>query len=216
MKYLLTLFCAICTCTFKVLGQDTVKTNAVVKTNPIIFGEGYIGAPIAGVSGIEYGLGLNYQIKRSLITARITEFDHTKLDVVQIAFLFGIPISVPIVVDLGYTREYAALYGLRKIKEGHSFSFSFGVSANTQVIKYYDSNYNFQYQTQKSYVGLPFELNVKWFKKNKERYRIYYLIPVGKPTGFGNSIGLKLSGNVSQYSYLAIGVDLGLGFHKHY
>lgn len=212
MKYLLTLFCAIFIYTFQVLGQDTVKTNSIVKTNPIIFGEGYVGAAIAGVSGIEYGLSLNYQIKKSLITARITEFDHTTLAVRQIGFFIGIPF----IVDLGYTREYAALYGLRSIKEGHSLSFSFGVSQNTHVVKYYDNNYNLQSQTQSSYVGMPFEFNAKWFKKDKERYRIYYLIPVGKPSGFGNSIGVKLSGNLSQYSYLALAINLGLGYHKSY
>lgn len=212
MKYLLTLFCAICISTFQVFAQDTVKTNSVVKTNPIIFGEFYAGSAVAGVSGIEAGLGLNYQIKKSLITIRYTEIDHTKLAVVPIVFFIGIPI----VVDLGHASEFAALYGLRSIKAGHSLSFSFGVSQNTHVVKCYDNNYNLQSQTQSSYVGMPFEFNIKWFKKSKARYRIYYLIPVGKPSGFGNSIGVKLSGNISQYSYLALGINLGLGYHKSY
>ncbi len=210
MKHFLTLFSAICISTFQVFGQDTVKTNPVVKTNPIIFGEVFFGFAVAGVSGVHGGFSLNYQIKKSLITLRATEIDDVKLTVLAPI------IPIPILVDQGNLHEYAALYGLRFIKEGKSISFSLGVSQNTRIIKYNDNNNNFQYQTQSSYVGLPFELNVKWFKKNKERYRIYYVFPVGKPTSFGNSIGLKLSGNVSKNSYLALGINFGLGYHKHY
>lgn len=210
MKYLLMLFCAICIGTFQVLGQGTVKAIPVVKTNPIIFGEGYVGFAVAGVSGLQGGFSLNYQIKKSFVTLRATEIDDVKLTVLAPI------IPIPILVDQGNLHEYAALYGLRSIKEGHSISFSLGISQNTRTVKYNDSNNNFVYQAKSSYVGMPFEFNIKWFKKSKECYRIYYVFPVGKPTGFGQSFGLKLSGNLSKNSYLAFGLVAGLGYHKHY
>lgn len=210
MKCLLTLFCAIYISTFQVFAQDTVKTNSIVKTNPIIFGEVFFGFTVAGISGIQGGYSLNYQIKSNLITVRATQIDDVKLTVIAPI------IPIPILIDQGYANEYAVLYGLRSIKEGHSLSFSLGISQNTRVVKYNDHKRNFLYQTSSSYVGISYEFNIKWFKKNKERYRIYYVIPVGKSTSFGNSVGLKLSGNLSKNSYLAFGITLGLGFHKHY
>lgn len=211
MKYPLTLFCAICISALKIFGQDTVKASGqtILKTNPILFGEIGFGFSLAGFSGPQATFGLNYQIKSSLLTARYTAIADLKLKTLD-------PIvPVPIFIHKSYANELAVLYGLRSIKEGRSLSFSLGISENTIFIK--ETGFNSQQYINKfSYVGLPFELNVKWFKKRKERYRIYYLFPVGEPTGFGHSFGLKLSGNLSKNSYLAFGLVAGLGYHKHY
>ncbi len=209
MRYLLTFLCLTVAC--KVFGQDTIRTlghDTIKKTNPIIFGEIGIGFALAGVSGPQAGFSFNYQIKHQLITLRYTGVADIKIAVLA-------PI-IPIPIDQGHLDEFAVLYGLRSVKEGQSLSFSLGLSQNTHVIKYNNENYQELYRTNNSYIGLPFEFNIKWFKKDKERYHIYYLIPVGKPTAFGNSFGLKLSGNLSNYSYLAFGIVFGLGYHKHY
>lgn len=210
MKHLLTLFCAIFTCVFNVFGQDTVKTISTVKTNPIIFGEGYFGAALAGLSGYYLGASFNYQIKSSLLTFRVSTIPDIDLKIISPI------IPLPYFLDKGHTDEYGFLYGLRKVKDGLSFSFSAGVSCNYRLTTEYDNNNQILYRNRYNYVGLPFEVNVKWFKKEKNRYRIYYVFPVGKPTGFGRSLGLKLSGNISKYSYLAIGIVGGLGYHKQY
>lgn len=209
MRYLLTFLCVICIYTCKVLGQDTVKTNIVVKTNPIVFGEIGLGFALAGISGPQITFGFNYQIKHSLLTARYTGIADLKLSVLAPIIPF------PILIQQGHADEYAILYGLRSIKEGRSLSLSLGVSENVRIAKYTGFS-NQQYINKSSYVGFPFELNVKWFKRKKERYKVYYIFPVGKPTGFGRSFGLKLSGNFSKYSYLAFGIVGGLGYHKHY
>ncbi len=211
MRYLLTFFCVICIYTCKVLGQDTVKTNTVVKTNPIVFGEGYVGGAVAGQKGFQFGASLNYQFKQNLITFRLSEIDRLKGEAI-----FLTPVTVlPIITDISIIDEYAFLYGWRLIKNGSSLSLSLGISENKRTEKYRDQNYQKQ-EVGQSYIGLPFELNAKIFKKEKKRYRIYYIIPVGKPTGYGGSFGLKLSGNFSKYSYLAFGIVGGLGYHKHY
>jgi len=60
-------------------------------------------------------------------------------------------------------------------------------------------------------------VNVKWFKKEKKRFRAYYgLIPIGKPTSFGRSFGFKLYGNIGKLSYVGIGINYGFGWHKRY
>lgn len=211
MKYFLTIIYLCLKITSQVFGQDSVKTSeqVAVKTNPIIFGEIGFGFALAGISGPQATFGLNYQIKNSLLTARYTGIADLKLSVLAPIIPF------PILVDQGHADEYAVLYGLRSIKEGRSLSFSLGISENVRIAKYTDFN-NQQYINKSSYVGLPFEINVKWFKKKKERYKIYYVFPVGKPTGLSQSFGLKLSGNLSKSSYLAFGLVAGLGYHKHY
>lgn len=66
------------------------------------------------------------------------------------------------------------------------------------------------------YAGVPFEANIHWFKARKERFRIYGLIPLGHPMGFGGSIGLKVFGSVSKNSYIGFGLMYGLGWHREY
>ncbi|RYE24217.1 MAG: hypothetical protein EOP42_22480 [Sphingobacteriaceae bacterium] len=204
MKQAIIILCVIAFFIGRIFAQDTVKTN------PIIFGEGYLGGPIAGLSGLYAGASLNYQIKNSLLSLRASIIPDWDLRILS-PF-----IPLPYFIDNGHADEYSLLYGLRNIKNGHSFSFSTGVSYNYRLVKTYDNDDRFLDQTQHNYIGLPFELNVKWFKKEKKRYLIYYVIPVGKPTGFGRSFGLKLSGNLSKYSYLAFGIVGGIGYHKHY
>ena len=204
MKQLLLIFCITTFFLKSVFAQDSVKTN------PIIFGEGYVGAALAGLSGYYWGANLNYQFKNNLFSFRFSTIPNLDLRIISPI------IPLPYFVDNGHADEYSLLYGLRKIKDGHSFSFSVGVSYNYRLVNAYDYNNQLLSQNKYNYAGLPFEFNVKWFKKDKRRYLIYYFFPVGKPTGFGRSIGFKLSGNVSKYSYLAIGLVGGLGYHKHY
>lgn len=109
--------------------------------------------------------------------------------------------------------EVALLYGLRTIEENHAYSFSLGVSYSGYY-QNYDKNVN--NNINYDYVGVPFEANIKWFKEEKRRFRIYGLIPVGKPTAFGGAIGFKLFGNISRQTYAGIGLTYGLGFHKVY
>jgi hypothetical protein len=63
---------------------------------------------------------------------------------------------------------------------------------------------------------LPIELNFKWFKSKKKRYRIYGIIPVGEPTSFGRNFGFKLVGNISKNSFVGLGIVYGFGIHKKY
>ncbi|WP_419803559.1 hypothetical protein [Mucilaginibacter sp.] len=203
MKQLLIILCVVRFSVKPIFAQDSVKTN------PIIFAELYFGGAVAGLTGLETGGSLNYQFKNSLLTFRASNLSN--LDINILAPI----IPIPIITNRNYTNELDLLYGLRHIKSGYSVSFSVGVSYNYHVEKTYDNSYNLTKKSD-SYAGLPFELNFKLFKKNKSRYRVYYVFPVGKPTGFGRSFGLKISGNASKYSYVAIGLVLGLGYHKHY
>ena len=178
------------------------------KTNPVVYAEifgGYSGGSSSGWTG---GVELNYQVKNNLLTGRyigLTNLKHT-------SNLF----IIPIYIDIENINEYALLYGKRYIYNNHSISFSSGVS-------YVDRNFlvntdynNPVYEYQKS-IGFPFEFDIKWFKRKRERFRIVYgLIPVGKPTSFGRSIGFKFYGDISKTTFVGLGITLGLGWHKKY
>jgi hypothetical protein len=173
--------------------------------NRIMFGEFLVGATTN--DGLAFGANLNYQTGLHLFTARfmthrnfynnlIAEHDHENLDV------------------RSAQDEWALLYGPRFTFERFSASLSAGISASSVSIVSSDVQSNLDYHHR--YIGIPYELNLKYFKKSKSRYRIYGLVPVGKPTTFGRSIGMKLFGNFSREHYFGIGFTLGVGVHKIY
>ena len=163
------------------------------------------GAPLTGASGALLNMGLNYQVNKSLFTLRLN----------------AIGGNFPEVVYAARPRtetnlfEYAALYGLRFINGGHSYSFSAGLSFDNRVTTVSFNDVELQHFANR-YPGVPFEMNVLWFKKAKRRNRIYGIIPFGKPTAYGGSYGFRLSGNLSKYSYISLGGIFGLGYFKHY
>ncbi|MES2060751.1 MAG: hypothetical protein V4456_02445 [Bacteroidota bacterium] len=213
MKLLLTTITFLLAAALRCTAQDTalITQPAAVKTNPIIYGDVGFGFGIAGAKGPQITTSLNHQFKRNLFTFRFVAIADLDLNVISI----GPFVALPGIKDNGNLQEYALLYGQRFVTNGHAFSVSLGASANTRVFKFTDSN-NQKQRIAEHYIGLPFELNIMWFKTAKRRFRIYHIIPVGKPTGFGGSIGFKFSGNISQHSYAALGLVYGLGYHKHY
>jgi len=184
--------------------QDSLK-----KTNPIIFFESCFSMPLTQF-GVQANLALNYQVKRNLYTLRFVGAAYFDVGAVALT-----PFNyLPRISDRGGLEEYGALYGRRIIKAGHSFSFSAGLSFNDRTgFKAGPDNQPQHYESY--YIGLPFEATWLAFKAKKRKYHIYG-IPVGKPTGYGDSFGFKISGNVSQHSYVALGLVLGMGYHKQY
>ncbi len=181
---------------------------------PIIFGEIIFGGAgrINGNSGILMGGELNYQYKNSLFSIRYIENSQLESDV-----LFLTPVTpFPILKEKHFNKETGLLYGKRWIYGGSSLSVSGGISLNTFTSNLTDEN-NDNYRSKENYLGFPFEVNFKWFKSEKKRYRILYgLIPVGNPTSFGDSFGFKLIGNISRNSFVGLGIVAGLGIHKDY
>jgi hypothetical protein len=208
MKHLCMLICLCGTLVFKTYAQDSLKRDTA-KTNPIIFANGNIGFGIAGLSGISVGGTVNYQFKSNLFTFRASNITRFHVGLLS-PFL-----PLPTIETRDINTEYALMYGWRTIHNNKSYSFSMGVSTNQRTLRYYDENSQV-FRTTSNYVGIPFELIALWFNSTKKRYRIYYIIPVGKPTGFSRSIGFKLSGNLSKNSYAALGLIYGFGFHKQY
>ncbi len=178
------------------------------KTNPIVFSDTFFGYSVGSSEGFNLGLNLNYQRKDDLFTVRyilLTKFEHDPN-----AFIF------PIFRELEHINEFAFLYGKRFIKNSHSWSFSSGLSYVNRTTKSYDKNNNYTFE-KSQLLGIPFEINIKWFNSQKERYRVFYgLIPIGKPTGYARSIGFKLFGDVSKTSFIGIGLTYGSGWHKNY
>lgn len=180
------------------------KDSLKLKENPIVFadlGLGYTSGSLSGLTGV---FSLNYQKNNHLFTFRHVEV--VKYD--NIDFFLIIPVNV----ESRSIREYSILYGKRYIEEGTSYHFSGGFSYNT-----YQQRKNNDIIASESFVGFPLEFGMSWFKSKKERFRILYgLIPVGKPTSFGRSFGIKLYGNIAKRSYVGLGLTFGLGWHKVY
>ena len=179
--------------------QDSLK----VKKNSIIFVEGSVGYTNGYVEGLTVGAHFNYQVKNNLFTFRLSQ----TINVVKVEFFLIFPISS----DINTINEYSLLYGKRYIKGGFSYHFSGGISHNV----YKNNRGNIDVIDR--YFGFPLEVGVNWFNSKRERYRILYgLIPVGKPTSFAKSVGVKLYANIAKKSYVGIGMTFGLGWHKKY
>lgn len=177
------------------------------KINPIIFAEMMFGYSVGSSQGFT-GVGtLNYQKQSNLFTYRYLELSKYRRD--------GSVLFIPIYTEIEHLREQALMYGKRIINKNVSYSYSAGIAYIDRDFLVDEMDGVLKYDNEKS-VGLPFEVNIKWFKSKKERYRIYGLIPVGKPTSFGNSIGFKLYGDISKTSFIGLGLTIGLGWHKIY
>ena len=197
----------LCGFVFACFGQITIdSTNQ--KTNPILYFEGIVGYAGGNLSGFTLGGELNFQHKNDLFTVRIQ--NHSDADTKFLAFFpFNLLFS-KVNID-----EYSLLYGKRFVDNNKSYSISAGLSNNIKHERINENNEH--YWTNERYIGFPFELNIKWFKEKKERFRVLYgTIPVGKETSFGRSIGFKLYGNVAKTSYIGIALNIGLGWHKKY
>lgn len=177
------------------------------KTNPIVYAEMIIGYSNGSSKGVTSGGTLNYQRKNNLFSYRYLELSENRKEG---SFFF-----IPVLVEVEILREQAIMYGRRFVDENTSYSFSAGIAYVDREFLIDDTNGVLKYNNTQS-IGFPFELNIKWFNSKKERYRIYELIPVGKPTSFANSIGFKFYGNVSKTSFVGLGITFGLGWHKNY
>lgn len=173
------------------------------KPNPIIFGDFSLGYSKGFVKGFTVGGSVNYQKKNNLFTFRTLQVINIK----KIDFFLIFPYNI----ESETMTEYSLLYGKRYIEEGFSYHFSGGISFAT-----YDKNFEND-KLALNYFGFPVEVGVSWFKNKKRRFRVLYgLIPVGKPTSFGRSIGFKLHANITKRSYVGLGLTFGLGWHKIY
>ena len=176
------------------------KNPASSPSNPILYLEVPVGIAKQAGRSLLLGTELNYQVQKNLFSIRYLGLFEFK------SFFLFIPLNVKT------TNEYALLFGKRYINQGEAFSFSGGIA----ILNEQGNTNNIQYQTD-NYFGVPLEVNYTFFNNEKERYRIIYgLIPIGKPTTFGRSIGFKLVGNISKSSFIGFGLNLGFGWHKKY
>ena len=177
------------------------------KTNPIVFAEMIAGYSNGSSKGITGGGTLNYQSKNNLFTYRYLELSENRKEG---SFYF-----LPVYIEVENVREQALMYGKRIIEGNTSYSYSAGIAYVVREFLVDNTNGALKYDSTQS-IGFPFELNIKWFNSKKERYRIYELFPVGKPTSFANSIGFKFYGDISKTSFVGLGITFGLGWHKNY
>jgi hypothetical protein len=187
----------------------SLSTFSQEKANPIIFVEffgGYSGGSSQGWTG---GYNLNFEKNKNLFSVRFLGLANLKSDYIQTS-----PFTIlPFFKTEETINEIAVLYGKRFIYDNKSLSFSVGIASLKREYLVDDES---EFYNRDNYAGFPFEFNLKWFHANKERYRIYGLIPVGKPISFGRSIGFKIVGNISKTNFIGLGISYGIGFHKVY
>ena len=177
---------------FKAHCQDTTRRY------PVLFAQAFFG-PAWGNYDHLMGAALNYQVDQHLFTTRYVyareRKEYRSSD-----------------VDESTLHEVALLYGWRLLEKNVSYSFSLGGSYS-----WYAESRRRRYQVttgKARYWGVPFEANVLLFKAKRKRFRLLGLVPVGRPTLFGGSIGVKVAGNFSRYSYAGAGITYGLGGHQ--
>lgn len=185
------------------------KIQAQEKTNPIIYLDGNLGFAGGNSSGFMIGASLNYQKKENLFTLRTTQFSNSKFTYVSPYF------PLPYLDTKEIITEYGVLAGKRYVHNNKAWSFSVGLASVEREIKKTDENNTYYFDSTHA-LGFPFQIDINWFKRNKEPYRIYGVIPVTKNTSFGNSIGFKLIGNVSKTTFIGLGGSFGIGYHKEY
>ena len=182
-----------------------VNAQDTVKTNPIIYADAGLGIAAGDNSGILLNLGINYQVKKSLLTIRANAIGDN----------FPEKIVGPGPRRFSDLYEIGGLYGRRFIKNGHSLSFSAGLAFDDRPVAISTAG-QVQQKFENRYPAVPFEINMLWFRRNMQYNPLHRILKVNETWGYGGSIGVRLSGNVSRYSYVAIGVVAGLGVHKRY
>lgn len=182
-------------------GYSQQQNDSISKSsNLILFAEANFGYSYFSKNAFHGGLSLNFQKGNKLFTFRFLQNDHIE----KIEWFWIFPISE----QRERYNEYSLLYGKRYIKDGSAFHFSGGVSYNT--LEKVDGNV----VSKTSFFGFPIGVGIHWFPSEKERFRLFGLIPVGKPTRFARSSGIKLNANIAKTSYVGVALTLGLGFHK--
>lgn len=189
--------------------SNAIMAQNTKKQNPIIFMETLLGMSFGQAGGLSGGLGLNHQFNKNLFSIRYTGSINFDADYAVVGF-----VAFPVIRQNSTSEEFSALYGLRFTGERRSFSISAGGSYN-KFAKQYENEFGERFKNRIRYLGFPYEFNVKWYRRYKERLRIYW-IPVGKPTSLGPSFGFKLFGNFSKKSYVGTGITLGFGYHKKF
>ena len=199
---------------FQVLAQDTLVNASESKTNPVIFTEVYFGGAGSDNGGLLLvGYNLNYQFRKNdLLTARFNGLLGLYQNFIVVSPLLVLPVSERKEIQ----KEFALLYGKRWTIDNYSLSASAGISYTDR--DYYEKVGGYYEELNQNYFGVPFEINIKWFKPHKKKFRAYYgLIPIGKKkVSFGRSVGFKITGNLAKNNYVGLGFTYGFGWHKKY
>lgn len=178
-------------------GQVCAQEPMPEKPNPVLYVEGFAGGFLGKV--FLWGFEPNYQFKNHLISFRYSEIAKVRWEEKPTLF------SLVIIEETMY--EYSFLYGRRYIKKaGYSLSISTGISYNRHI--------DYSEKTDVHYAGLPFEVNIKWFKSRKKIF--YKAGQAFRSPAFGAGAGFKLTGNLSKESYVGVGLVFSLGTHKVY
>ena len=174
--------------------QDSIYNKMLPEHHhPGLYLDFGFGGAFVGIHGLEGSYSLNYENKNSLFTFRgLGTIAYTTRYTEETPFTY-----FPDYKTSNSLGEYALLYGWRFINQhNQALSVSVGISSDRRTYYYYYPNTPTE-KANEYYAGLPFELNYNWFMSR-----------------FGVGGGLKVMGNISQHSFIGLGVDMSVGFHK--
>lgn len=186
----------------KPLSNDDVAKGEV---NPVFYGEVFGLVMGKNFEKESLGGGLNYQVKSHLFSIQ-----YIASSLKDQAYAY-IPLESMTIHD------HNILYGQRFIFGTLSLSISAGVSYSN-LKRTITENYahDAPYINNENYWGIPYEINIKWFKSKKRPMLPARLLSMNKPTAFGTSFGFKLQGSFSKQDYVGAGLVLGVGWHRPY
>jgi hypothetical protein len=166
--------------------------------HPAAYIDGGLGYAFLGVHGFVSNFSLNYQDDAGLFTLKglnISSFRPTDnpYDRKKIIIFDDVESNSLDQIDLMYGKRLVDRTGQEAV------NFSAGLAIESRYFYTYEypsASVHIRNQTSTTYPGIPVEVNWQVFSRR-----------------FGASFNLKLSGDISKYSFASIGVALGLGYH---
>jgi hypothetical protein len=165
--------------------------------HPAIYADGGFGYAFVGVHGLMSNYSVNYEDGYGMFTFKGVNISSWRPDdnpYDHRIILFGGDVKSNSLNQLDF------MYGWRFVNRPNQFALnvSAGLAVESRYFYYYEypSKIQTRYQNAATYPGVPIEVNYQLFARR-----------------FGASFNIKLSGDVSRYSFAAIGVALGLGYH---
>tara|TARA_A100000171_G_C2140567_1_gene155567 strand:- start:2703 stop:3317 length:615 start_codon:yes stop_codon:yes gene_type:complete len=194
---------------FLFIAQFTYAQYNDYPNTPTLYGEVFGGFVLESFdeAAPAFGLEANYHKGRFLYSVRYTFIPKLTSRLKDVIAFVGIPE----VVQESKTSEFAGLFGPRWIAKNSSYSVSGGVAVSNRLNVLDPSGR--EVREKETYLGFPFELNIKWFR-NRTDPRNPSDDDFHNKKPFGAGIGFKIIGNISKHSYVGAAVVFSLGVHS--
>jgi hypothetical protein len=165
--------------------------------HPDVYIDGGFGYSFLGVHGMQSNYSVNYQAGDGMFTFKGVDIASYKPNDNPYDYRLFKDWNL---LETNSLDQLDFMYGRRFVNRAgqNAFNISAGIGIESRGFFYYTypNMVQTRSETSAAYVGVPFEANYQLFSRR-----------------FGVSFNIKLSGDISRYSFASIGVALGLGYH---